>query len=108
MPDEVKAPSAPVRAVAAASSVSAPVAAVAKPVAAAAAGPGDVISPLMGKIAAIAVEVGAEVKEGDPVSTVEAMKMNTYVNASKTGKVTAINVAVGDGVEEGQALLRIE
>jgi len=107
IPDEVKAPSASLRGVSA-SPVSAPVATVAKPATSSVAGPGDVISPLMGKIAAIAVEIGTAVKEGDPVMTVEAMKMNTYVNATKTGKVTVINVAVGDGVEEGQALLRIE
>ena len=106
IPDEVKS-NAPVRVVAAAS-VNAPVAVVSKPAVAQAANPGDVISPLMGKIAAIAVEVGSAVNEGDPIITVEAMKMNTYVNATKTGKVTSIKVAVGDGVEEGQALLTIE
>jgi len=106
--EEKKAAPAPTRAVSA-SPVSAPVSSSSKPAAAAqAAGPGDVISPLTGKIAAIAVEVGAEVKEGDQIITVEAMKMNTYVNATKSGKVTAINIKVGDGVEEGQALLRIE
>jgi biotin carboxyl carrier protein len=93
----------------ASASASMPVAAPAKSAAPAkAAGPGDVLSPLTGKIAEIAVEVGAVVKEGDKVVTVEAMKMNTYVNATQSGKVTAINVKVGDGVEEGQALLRIE
>lgn len=109
IPDDVKpAGPSPVRAVSS-SPVSAPVSASAKPAASvAAAGPGDVVSPLTGKIAAIAVEVGAQVKEGDQVVTVEAMKMNTYVNATKSGKVTAVNVKVGDGVEEGQALLRIE
>ena len=106
IPDEVKS-SGPVR-VMSASPVSAPVSASPKAAAPAAAGPNDVISPLTGKIAAIAVEVGAAVNEGDPVITVEAMKMNTYVNATRTGKVTAINVVVGDGVEEGQALLKIE
>ena len=106
IPAEVKS-SAPVR-VMAASPVSAPASAAPKAAAVAAAGPNDVISPLTGKIAAIAVEVGAAVNEGDPVITVEAMKMNTYVNATRTGKVTAINVVVGDGVEEGQALLKIE
>lgn len=109
IPDEGKSTRpAPVRVVSAAVA-SAPVSAPAKSSApSVAAGPGDVTSPLTGKIAAIAVEVGAEVKEGDQIVTVEAMKMNTYVHATKSGKVTAINVIVGDGVEEGQALLRIE
>ena len=109
IPDEVKpAGHSPARVVSSAP-VSTPVSISAKASAPAqAAGPGDVVSPLTGKVAAIAVEVGSEVKEGDQVVTVEAMKMNTYVNASKPGKVTAINIKVGDGVEEGQALLRIE
>ena len=105
--DDAPAAPAPVRVVSA-SPVSAPASSSPKPAAAFAAGLGDVVSPLTGKIAAIAVEVGAEVKEGDQVVTVEAMKMNTYVYASKSGKVTAINVQIGDGVEEGQALLKIE
>ena len=109
IPDEARsARAAPVRVVSASAS-SAPVSAPAKSAAPAqASGPGDVTSPLTGKIAAIAVEVGADVKEGDQIVTVEAMKMNTYVNATKSGKVTAIHVKVGDGVEESQALLRIE
>jgi biotin carboxyl carrier protein len=108
IPDEGR-PSGPVpMRVVSASPVSAPVVSAGKASAAPAAGPGDVVSPLTGKVVAIAVAVGAEVKEGDQVATVEAMKMNTYVTATRSGKVAAINVQVGDGVEEGQALLKIE
>lgn len=86
-------------------SVSAP------PVAAKAAGgaaaPGDVVSPLAGKVVAIDVKAGASVNEGDQVLTIEAMKMNTYVYAPATGKVLEVLTNVGEGVEEGQVLLRI-
>jgi len=70
-------------------------------------GPGDVPSPLAGKVVSIDVAIGASVEEGAQVATVEAMKMNTYIYAPKSGKVSAIHVAAGDGVEEGAALLTI-
>ena len=68
---------------------------------------GDVVSPLAGKLVSIDVKVGQTVEEGAQVATVEAMKMNTYIYAPKTGQVAAILATPGDGVEEGTALLRI-
>jgi glutaconyl-CoA/methylmalonyl-CoA decarboxylase subunit gamma len=71
------------------------------------AGPGDVPSPLAGRVTAVVVTVGQEVKEGDHLVTLEAMKMNTFVFAPKSGKVAEIHAAVGSAVEEGQSLARI-
>jgi biotin carboxyl carrier protein len=71
------------------------------------AGPGEVRSPLAGRIIAINVQLGQDVKEGDHVLTVEAMKMNTAVTAPKAGKVAEILTTVGSAVDEGQILLRI-
>ena len=71
------------------------------------AGPGDVQSPLAGRVTAVVVTVGQEVKEGDHLLTLEAMKMNTFVFAPKSGKVTEVKTAVGATVEEGQALVKI-
>ena len=48
-----------------------------------------------------------EVKEGDHLLTLEAMKMNTFVMAPKSGKVTDVKTSVGSAVEEGQALIHI-
>jgi glutaconyl-CoA/methylmalonyl-CoA decarboxylase subunit gamma len=70
-------------------------------------GPGDVVSPLSGKVVSIDVTLGASVDEGAQVATVEAMKMNTYIYAPKAGKITAIHAAAGDGIEEGASLLSI-
>ena len=81
------------------------------PAAAAAAGPsgpGDVVSPLTGRVTAVVVTAGQAVKEGDHLLTLEAMKMNTFVFSPKTGKVAEIKTAVGDAVEENQVLMRIE
>lgn len=70
--------------------------------------PGDIPSPLAGHIVGITASVGQSVRKGDPLLSVEAMKMNTYVLAPADGKVTAIHVKVGDAVTEGQALVRVE
>ena len=72
-----------------------------------AAGPGDVPCPLGGRVTAVVVQVGQDVKEGDHLVTLEAMKMNTFVFAPRNGKVTTIKVEVGSVVEEGQTLVTI-
>jgi len=70
-------------------------------------GPGEVVSPLAGKLVSIDVKLGDAVAEGAQVATIEAMKMNTYIYAPKAGKVSAINIIPGDGVEEGTVILKI-
>ncbi|HEV7925743.1 MAG TPA: biotin/lipoyl-containing protein [Verrucomicrobiae bacterium] len=77
------------------------------PVAQTGAGPGEVRSPLAGRIIAINVKPGQEVKEGDHLLTVEAMKMNTSVTAPKSGTVAEILTTVGAAVDEGRVLARI-
>ena len=62
---------------------------------------------MSGRVTAVVVQVGQEVKEGDHLITLEAMKMNTFVFAPKNGKVTAVRTEVGGVVEEGQALVTI-
>lgn len=69
--------------------------------------PGEVVSPLSGKIVSIDVKVGQDVDEGAQVATIEAMKMNTYVFAPKSGKVTAIVATAGTAIDEGLPLLVI-
>jgi biotin carboxyl carrier protein len=78
------------------------------PAAHAAAGPGEVRSPMAGRIVAILVEPGREVKLGEQLLTVEAMKMNTAVCTPKAGKVAVILTTVGAAVDEGQLLARLE
>jgi biotin carboxyl carrier protein len=71
-------------------------------------GHGAVPSPMSGRVTAVAVQLGQEVKEGTHLVTLEAMKMNTFVFAPKDGKVTALNAGVGAVVDEGQTLVTIE
>ena len=65
------------------------------------------LCPMPGLIKAINVDVGDEVKAGDPLAIVEAMKMKTPMIARISGKVTNIAVKAGDPVEPGQVLLTI-
>ncbi len=73
----------------------------------ASAAPGDVPSPLAGKVVSIDVQPGQNVEAGAQLLTLEAMKMNTYVFAPAGGTVKEILVAPGDAVEEGQALVKM-
>ena len=85
-----------------------PAAAAAPVVKPAAAAKSGVKSPLPGIILDIKVNVGDEVKKGQTVIILEAMKMENSINADKDGKITAINVSKGESVLEGTDLIIIE
>ncbi len=69
---------------------------------------GSVIkAPLPGTITTINVQVGQEVKQGDTVLVLEAMKMQNNIESEYTGKVASINVNPGDTVMEGAVLITI-
>ena len=57
-----------------------------------------------GKVWKIVSKEGAEVKSGDTILILEAMKMEIPVVAPKDGTVSQIPVAEGDSVESGQAV----
>ncbi|MBQ6187561.1 MAG: biotin/lipoyl-binding protein [Prevotella sp.] len=65
-------------------------------------------APLPGVITEIVVAVGDEVKEGDTLLVLEAMKMANNIEAEKSGKVTAILVKQGENVMEDAPLVVIE
>ena len=54
------------------------------------------------------VEVGSEVKVGQTLCIIEAMKMMNQIESDKSGKVAAVLVKNGDPVEFGQPLFVIE
>ena len=96
-------------------SASAPVAAPAAPVATApkaapAAAPtsGEPLNcPMPGAIISVNVSVGQQVKLGDVVVVLEAMKMENEIKAPKDGTITSVNVNKGDAVESGTLLVTI-
>ena len=70
--------------------------------------PGHVTTSMPGTIIDVLVEIGQEVKAGDPVLVTEAMKMETEVQAPISGKVTAIHVTKGESVNPDETLIEIE
>ncbi|WP_457599934.1 sodium-extruding oxaloacetate decarboxylase subunit alpha [Hydrogenivirga sp.] len=69
---------------------------------------GDVTSPISGKVVNIKVSVGQEVKEGDVLLVVEAMKMENEIHSPVDGVVEEILVQVGESVNPDEVLIRIK
>ena len=65
-------------------------------------------SPLPGVIVDLKVREGDQVKAGQHLLVLEAMKMENNINANKDGKVAEIKVNKGDSVLEGTDLVIIE
>ena len=70
--------------------------------------PGHVTTSMPGNIVDVLVNVGDEVKAGDPVLITEAMKMETEVQAPVSGVVTEIHVKKGESVTPDETLIEIE
>ncbi|MFI0990153.1 acetyl/propionyl/methylcrotonyl-CoA carboxylase subunit alpha [Streptomyces exfoliatus] len=70
---------------------------------------GDTLaSPMQGTIVKIAVEEGQEVKEGDLIVVLEAMKMEQPLNAHKSGTVIGLSAEIGTSVTSGATLCDIK
>ncbi len=67
-----------------------------------------VASPIQGTIVAIDVAVGDQVREGQQVAVVEAMKMEHVITAPHGGIVRGVTMAPGDVVREGHPIVFIE
>ncbi|RYG04635.1 MAG: ATP-grasp domain-containing protein [Caulobacteraceae bacterium] len=65
-------------------------------------------APLQGTLISILAKVGEEVREGQPLFVMEAMKMEHVIAASSSGVVRQIAVAEGDTVFEEHPLAFIE
>ena len=85
----------------------APAAPAPKKAAPAPAGANDVACPLAAVVVAVNVKEGQQVKAGDLLVTLEAMKMNTPVNSPADGTVAKICVSAGQSVNEGEVLLSL-
>ena len=107
-PKSAPAPKPVVRPVAKPAAIAAPAAAAPAAKPAAGGAKSGVKSPLPGVILDIKVNVGDEVKKGQTIIILEAMKMENSINADKDGKIAAINVSKGESVLEGTDLVIIE
>ena len=67
-----------------------------------------VMAPMPGLILHVHHEPGNEVKKGDPLVVMEAMKMENDIKSPMAGKIKTIHVATGQSVEKGQLLVEFE
>ncbi|ADY30236.1 MULTISPECIES: biotin/lipoyl-containing protein [Cellulophaga] len=67
----------------------------------------NINAPMPGLILDILVTEGQEVKEGEQVLVLSAMKMENIITAPSDGVVSVVNVAKDDAVEKGQLLIEI-
>jgi excisionase family DNA binding protein len=71
-------------------------------------GPVELLAPMPGQVLAIGPAVGSAVDAGDPVITLEAMKMEHVVATPGPGRLADVLVRVGDQVQRGQRLAVVE
>ncbi|HFF3630869.1 biotin/lipoyl-binding protein [Legionella sp. PATHC032] len=71
-------------------------------------GPGDITVAISGSIIAVHVSAGDEVKAGQVVLVIEAMRMETEIKAPVNGVVAEVLCQKGDKVTPGQILIRME
>ncbi len=63
------------------------------------------LSPMPGLLVKVAVAVGDEVKAGEPLAVVEAMKMENVLRAERDGKIKAVVAAAGSSLAVDQVIL---
>jgi acetyl-CoA/propionyl-CoA carboxylase biotin carboxyl carrier protein len=71
-------------------------------------GTAEIVAPMPGSVLAVHVAAGQTVASGDPLVTLEAMKMEHVVAAPAAGRVVGIAVTVGKQVARGQGLATLE
>jgi glutaconyl-CoA/methylmalonyl-CoA decarboxylase subunit gamma len=67
-----------------------------------------VTAPMPGKIIELLVEENHNVKEGEAILILEAMKMQNEITTHVAGKIKKINIKAGDTVAKDEVLMEIE
>jgi len=68
----------------------------------------DIGASIPGTVAKVLVKAGDNVKAGQSLIIIEAMKMETQIAAPVGGKVANINVQEGQQVKNGELLMQLE
>ncbi|MEX1220824.1 MAG: sodium-extruding oxaloacetate decarboxylase subunit alpha [Idiomarina sp.] len=67
----------------------------------------EITAPLAGNVFKVLVKAGQQVKAGEVLIVVEAMKMETDIKAEHDGKVVSVEVSEGDSIAAGDTLLTV-
>ncbi|MFW9830791.1 MAG: biotin/lipoyl-containing protein [Candidatus Thorarchaeota archaeon] len=70
--------------------------------------PGTVTAPLPGRVLEVRVKEGKNIKNGDVLLVLEAMKMANEIRAPQQGTIKTVHVNAGDTVEKGQPMITIQ
>ncbi len=68
----------------------------------------EIKAPMPGLVIEVKVTEGQEVKEGDVIVILEAMKMENVIKATAEAKVKSVNVNAGDSIEKGVVMVNFE
>ena len=66
------------------------------------------LCPMPGLLVSLHVGEGDKVEPGQPLATVEAMKMENILRAEKAGTIATINTAEGDSLAVDEVILELE
>ncbi len=69
---------------------------------------GEIRAPMQGTILKVLVEKGQEIRTGEVVCILEAMKMENHIPSTRDGEVTELPMRAGQVVETGQVLAVID
>jgi acetyl-CoA/propionyl-CoA carboxylase biotin carboxyl carrier protein len=69
---------------------------------------GEIRAPMQGTILKVLVEKGQEIRAGEVVCILEAMKMENHIASTRDGEVTELPMRAGQVVETGQVLAVID
>ncbi len=69
--------------------------------------PSHVAAPMPGMVVTVSVKVGQKVKAGDPLVSIEAMKMETQIRAERDATVKAIHVRMGETIAARDLLVEL-
>lgn len=66
-----------------------------------------IVAPIPGIVLSIDIKIGDEIKVGDRLLVLEAMKMENNITSEKAGKVTAIHVKIGQQVLQDEVMIEM-
>ena len=69
---------------------------------------GEIRAPMQGTILKVLVEKGQEIRAGEVVCILEAMKMENHIASTRDGEVTDLPIRAGQVVDTGQTLAVID
>ncbi len=69
--------------------------------------PNEIGAPLQGKLSAVLVEVGQEVRKNEPLFVIEAMKMESTISAPKSGVIKYLHLKAGVMVDQDDLVIEM-